>query len=496
MSFESGMHIAKPTSWRLVAALMIGTALGASGMTTWCTPSHAASPPISVAPVQQVSFAPLVSKVKPAVVEITTVSGGESDGRRGLQQLPDVQGPFGDMLRRYFGQQGREYATPSQRALGSGFVVDPAGYIVTNNHVIDGATRVSVKLNDGSTYQAKIIGRDDKTDIALVKIDAGRELPYVAFGNSDEAHEGDWVLAVGNPFGLGGTVTAGIISAHGRNINEGPYDDFLQIDAPINPGNSGGPLFNQSGQVVGIDTAIYSPSGGSVGIGFAIPSNVAKSIVAQIREHGTVSRGWLGVSLQTLTPALTKAVGLSEGAGVLVDSVTAGSPAAEAGLRQGDVITAFNGRNIKDGRDLALAVADTPAGQKVGIKLLRDGKSTTVSVTIRRQEETRAADLSGSEADPRMGMKLAALTPDDRDRLDLPRNTNGVLVDDVSPASLAEDAGVQPGDVIERVGPNAVRTPGEVAAAIRAAQQQGRPAVALLVRRQGKTAYLGLPLNS
>jgi len=329
-----------------------------------------------------------------------------------------------------------------------------------------------------------------------VKIDAGRELPYVAFGNSDEAHEGDWVLAVGNPFGLGGTVTAGIISAHGRNINEGPYDDFLQIDAPINPGNSGGPLFNQSGQVVGIDTAIYSPSGGSVGIGFAIPSNVAKSIVAQIREHGTVSRGWLGVSLQTLTPALTKAVGLSEGAGVLVDSVTAGSPAAEAGLRQGDVITAFNGRNIKDGRDLALAVADTPAGQKVGIKLLRDGKSTTVSVTIRRQEETRAADLSGSEADPRMGMKLAALTPDDRDRLDLPRNTNGVLVDDVSPASLAEDAGVQPGDVIERVGPNAVRTPGEVAAAIRAAQQQGRPAVALLVRRQGKTAYLGLPLNS
>jgi serine protease Do len=297
------------------------------------------------------------------------------------------------MLRRYFGQQGRGYALPQQRALGSGFIVDPTGYIVTNNHVIDGAREVSVTLNDGSKHTARIIGRDDKTDLALVKIDAGRELPYVAFGNSDEAHEGDWVLAVGNPYGLGGTVTAGIISAHGRNINEGPYDDFLQIDAPINPGNSGGPLFNQSGQVVGIDTAIYSPSGGSVGIGFAIPSNVAKTVVTQLRDHGTVSRGWLGVSMQSLTPSLAKAVGLRDAHGVLVDSVTVGSPAATAGLRQGDVITGFNGRPINDGRELALAVVETAAGKTVGMTVWRDNRSVNITVQIRTQEANKTAAL-------------------------------------------------------------------------------------------------------
>jgi serine protease Do len=271
--------------------------------------------------------------------------------------------------------------------------VDPAGYIVTNNHVIDGATEVSVTLSDGAKYAAKIIGRDDKTDLALIKIDVGHELPYVAFGNSEDAREGDWVLAVGNPYGLGGTVTAGIISAHGRNINEGPYDDFLQIDAPINPGNSGGPLFNQSGQVVGVDTAIYSPSGGSVGIGFAIPSNVAKSVVAQLREHGTVSRGWLGVSMQPLTPSLAKAVGLQSEHGVLIDSVTAGSPAANAGLREGDVITKFDGRAIIDGRDLALGVAETPAGRTVPLVIWRDNRSISVEVKIRAQEATRTAEL-------------------------------------------------------------------------------------------------------
>jgi serine protease Do len=250
-----------------------------------------------------------------------------------------------------------------------------------------------VTLSDGSEHRARLIGRDDKADVALIKIDAGHDLPYVAFGNSDDAHEGDWVLAVGNPYGLGGTVTAGIISAHGRNINEGPYDDFLQIDAPINPGNSGGPLFNQSGQVVGIDTAIYSPSGGSVGIGFAVPANVAKSVVAQLRKNGSVARGWLGVSMQTLTPPLAQAVGLAEAKGVLVNQVMPGSPAEAAGLRQGDVITAFNGREVQDRRDLALAVAETPTGERASASIWRDGRLASLSVTVRTEPSEKISSL-------------------------------------------------------------------------------------------------------
>jgi serine protease Do len=384
------MTIQSPVSPRLVAGLCLSVALSVSGVLYLSQPSQAASGPISV-PVasSQMSFAPLVSEVKPAVVQITSLSGGQAV----RQDIPELEGPFGDMLRRYYEQQGRTFSTPQQRALGSGFIVDPAGYIVTNNHVIDGAREVSVTLSDGTEHRARVIGRDDKTDVALIKIDAGHDLPYVAFGNSDEAHEGDWVLAVGNPYGLGGTVTAGIISAHGRNINEGPYDDFLQIDAPINPGNSGGPLFNQSGQVVGIDTAIYSPSGGSVGIGFAVPSNVAKSVVAQLRKNGSVTRGWLGVSMQSLTPSLAKAVGLTEAKGVLVDEVTPDSPAAVAGLRQGDVITAYNGRSIQDGRDLALAVADTPAGERASLSIWRDARTASLSVLVRSQPATKVSSL-------------------------------------------------------------------------------------------------------
>ena len=307
-----------------------------------------------------------------------------------------------------------------QRALGSGFIIDPAGYIVTNNHVVDGAHDVSVTLTDGNKYKAKVVGRDTKTDLALLKIDAGHALPYVAFGDSDNEHEGDWVIAVGNPYGLGGTVTAGIVSAHGRNINAGPYDDFLQIDAPINPGNSGGPLFNQSGQVVGIDTAIYSPSGGSVGIGFAIPSNVAKNIVAQLRDHGKVARGWLGVQMQPLTPTLAKAVGLPNDQGVVVDAVIEDSPAAHASLQQGDVITAFNGKPIKDARDLAMAVADTPERQDRqphGVA----GQSFPLGECHRsaRRKTTRVASAGRCRRGKPVGMALEPLTPDMRDQLNL-----------------------------------------------------------------------------
>ena len=329
----------------LLASTMIGASAGAWMASAATAPTPA---PITVSnPNPQPGFAPLVSKVKPAVVQIATISSlkqnsaDTEDGDDAIQPQADDGQAMQDLppgLQQFFrnfggGGRGGMRMMPGQeqKALGSGFIIDPAGYIVTNNHVVDGARDVSVTLTDGNKYKAKVIGRDAKTDLALLKIEAGHSLPYVAFGDSDGEHEGDWVIAVGNPYGLGGTVTAGIISAHGRDIHSGPYDDFLQIDAPINPGNSGGPLFNQNGQVVGIDTAIYSPTGGSVGIGFAIPSNVARQVVAQLRDHGTVARGWLGVAMQPLTPTLAHAVGLKDTNGVVVDTVEADSPADTKG---------------------------------------------------------------------------------------------------------------------------------------------------------------------
>ena len=480
-------------------ALLLGTAIGVGGVGYALSgQSLAASPPpLSMTPSNpQTGFAPLVARVKPAVVEITTVSrpdGYDQQRDQELQQMPDLPAPFGDMFRRYFRQHDGGNAG-IQRAMGSGFVIDPAGYIVTNNHVVDGARDVSVTLTNGDKYRAKVIGRDVKTDLALLKIDVGHDLPYVAFGNSDNEHEGDWVIAVGNPYGLGGTVTAGIVSAHGRNINAGPYDDFMQIDAPINPGNSGGPLFNQSGQVVGIDTAIYSPSGGSVGIGFAIPSNVAKDIVAQLREHGKVTRGWLGIAMQPLTPALAEAVGLHDHKGVLVDSITEDSPAAKADLHQGDVITAFDGKPIENSRDLAMAVADTQAGRTVGLTIWRDNHSRSVNVTIRNQSDTQIASANSPDEMKPVGMTLAPLTSDTRNQYDIGSSVHGVLVQEVTPGSNADESGVQVGDVIERVGGGAVRSPSDVATAIHTAEREKKPAISVLVSRNGVTSYLGLQL--
>jgi serine protease Do len=491
-------HDPSRKSRAVLAALLLGTALGGGGA-AWMLADRslaATPPPLAVAPANpQPGFGPLVAKVKPAVVQIAIVSQAQGEDGQDLQQvMPDLPPPFRDMFRHRFGQGGQ---MREQRALGSGFFVYPAGYIVTNNHVVDGAREVSVTLTDGNKYKAKVIGRDAKTDLALVKIDAGHALPYVAFGDSDKAQEGDWVIAVGNPYGLGGTVTAGIISAHGRNINAGPYDDFLQIDAPINPGNSGGPLFNQTGQVVGIDTAIFSPSGGSVGIGFAIPSNVAKNIVAQLREHGKVSRGWLGVQMQPLTPALAKAAGLSNHDGVLVNMVTDGSPAAHAGVQQGDVITGFAGKPVKTTRDLAMAVAETPSGKSVEMTVWRANRSRTLDVAIGTQAKDKLASAaSGQDGAKPVGMTLQPLTPELRDQLDLPASTGGVVVGDVTPGSDADESGVRPGDVIERVAGTAVRTPSEAADAIHAAQHGKKPAISLLVRRDGVTSFLGLQLSA
>lgn len=468
------------------AALLAGSLLG-GGVAL----ADAATAPLQLAPVANpAGFSQLVTKVKPAVVNIaTTEIPKQPDAQDAPQMPPDF--PFPELFRHFFDQQQRSAAP--EHALGSGFLVDPAGYIVTNNHVVDGAHKISVTLDDGSSHPAKLVGRDAKTDLALLKIDADKPLPYVAFGDSAKESVGDWVIAVGNPFGLGGTVTAGIVSAHGRNINAGPYDDFLQIDAPINPGNSGGPLFNQSGQVVGIDSAIYSPNGGSVGIGFAIPSNLAAQVVAQLREHGSVERGWLGVQMQPLTPALAKAVGLPKAEGVLVDDVLADSPAANAKLEQGDVITAFGETPIRTPRDLAVAVANAHADDTARLTLWRDGHERTVAVRIAKQDKTETADAG--DADGSAGMALAALTGDQRAALGLSPATQGVVVAGVSSGSPAAESGIRAGDVIVRVSGAAVATPDAVAARIRDAEHAKKEAIPLLVARNGTTYYIALELG-
>ncbi len=473
--------------FRLAAVLLAGTLLGGGAAAAADGPQQLPA----VAP--QAGFAPLVRTVKPAVVNIATSeihhqTGSEQPEQQAQPQLPP-DFPFPDMFRHFF--QHRD-AGP-EHALGSGFIIDPAGYIVTNNHVIDGATKITVTLEDGSNYKATVIGRDAKTDLALLKISAGKPLPYVSFGSSAKEEVGDWVVAVGNPFGLGGTVTAGIVSAHGRDINAGPYDDFLQIDAPINPGNSGGPLFNQAGQVIGIDSAIYTPNGGSVGIGFAIPSDIAGPVIAQLKDHGKVERGWLGIQMQPVNETMAKAVGLPRTEGVLVDQVLPESPAAQARLQQGDVITRFNGAAITTPRDLALAVAGTHAGQHAQVGIWRGGHDMTLDVAIGAQSKAEAAMDQGGHGSS-VGMTLAPLNDQARTQYGLASSVRGVVVTDVTSGSRADESGIQPGDVLVRVGTTPVTSPRQVAEAIHAAERAKKEAVPLLVMRNGTTYYVALQL--
>jgi serine protease Do len=480
----------------LAAALLVTTALAGGGITAGVFSANAAeTAPITVTPAaNQPGFGDLVAKVKTAVVNIAVTDAVQKTDARQTPEMNLPPGsPFAEMFRN-FRQQEQNQRPEAQHALGSGFIVDPAGYIVTNNHVVDNATKVTVTLTDGATYTATVKGRDAKTDIALLKIDAPKPLPYVAFGDSDKAREGDWVIAVGNPFGLGGTVTAGIVSAHGRDINSGPYDNFLQIDAPINPGNSGGPLFDQSGQVIGIDSAIYSPTGGSVGIGFAIPSNIASKVVAQLRDHGSVERGWLGVAMQPITPELAKAMGRADHDGVLVNKVEPDSPAAAADLRQGDIISAVDGKPVKGGRELAMTVASVHKGDTAKLTVWREGQERTVDVKIGAQPTDKVAMADGGDGDGPVGLSLAAMSEETRSQFGLDAKAKGVIVQDVSPDSHAAESGLRPGDVIVKVGNDAVTTPAEAATQIHAAQKAKKDAVPLLVMRDGSTYYLALQL--
>ncbi len=426
-------------------------------------------------------------------------SDGDQDQMGPQQNGP--QSPFDEFLRRFFEQQqrgnGRAPRPRAERmALGSGFIIDPSGYIVTNNHVVQNADTVTVIFQDDSKHVAKVVGHDAKTDLALVKIDAPQPLPYVQWGDSSAMQVGDWVLAVGDPFGLGGTVSSGIISARGRDIHEGPYDDFLQIDASINRGNSGGPTFNLDGKVIGINTAIYSPNGGSVGIGFAIPSSLAKPVIEQLKEHGKVERGWLGVQIQDVTPEIAKTLGLPKAGGALVADVTAGGPAAKVGIKQGDVILDYDGHEIAKLRDLPLAVAATPAGQKEPVKLWRDGHEQTLDTTIAAmpaQPEQMAAN-GGDAAKTAMGLQLAPLTAELRQQLHVGKNVKGVVVTGVAADSPLAQSGVTRGDVIEGINREAVTSPEDAAQKFAAATKQKDSDVLLLINRHGVNQFVAMTL--
>lgn len=454
------------------------------------------------------SFADLVDQVNPAVVQIVVKkegSGGEAQQMQLPEQFPE--GPFRDFFERYFKDQipgpaphrGREMG-----ALGSGFIVDASGIVVTNNHVVADAKEISVRVKDHADYPAELLGADEKTDLAVLRIKPTKTLPVVTWGDSDKMRVGDWVIAVGNPFGLGGTVTAGIVSALGREIGAGPYDDFIQIDAPINTGNSGGPLFNVDGVVVGVNTAIYSPNGGSIGIGFAIPSDLAQNVVAQLRDKGSVERGWLGVMIQPVTPEIAESLGLDEAKGALVTEVLPDSPAAKAGVRQGDVVLSFEGKAINTLRDLTRVVADTSVGTKASMQLVRDGKEIKLAAEIGVQKpEQVAASAERNKAAPapaggtvvaRLGLSVGPLDAQARERFGIGDNAKGVVVTDVDGDKNAAEKGLQPGDVITRVNQTAVSSPRDVVKAVDEAAKAKRKAVLLLVERDGQQRFVAVEL--
>ncbi|TVQ58486.1 MAG: DegQ family serine endoprotease [Rhodobacteraceae bacterium] len=445
------------------------------------------------------SFADLAESLSPAVVNIST---SQNVGRAG-PEMPDLPpgAPFGDLFRDFFERNQRGPRRVS--SLGSGFIIDPSGFIVTNNHVIDGADEIVVNFADGESAPAELVGRDPKTDIALLKIETSEPLPHVPFGDSDAMRVGDWVVAIGNPFGLGGSVSAGIVSARNRDINAGPYDDFIQTDAAINRGNSGGPLFNLAGEVIGVNTAIISPTGGSIGIGFAVPSDLVKTVVAQLREYGETRRGWLGVRIQTVTPELAESLELERPSGALVADVTAGGPAADAGIRSGDVILRFNGRRIDQMRELPRVVADTPVGSTVDVEVWRRGAVEMVSVEVGRLDEGEVVTASvrddaeeGADGDTAsvLGMALEPLTETRRGELGLGDEVRGVLVARVESDSPAGSKGVRPGDVIVEVAQESVSTTGDVVALVDQARGDGRASVLLLLQNGEEMRFVALSL--
>ena len=395
-------------------------------------------------------FVSLAKKVGPVVVNVST-----TQIRKAAEAGPGPFGdddPLGDFWQRFFG--GRLPRGPQrQKSLGSGFIIDRDGTILTNNHVVDGAEKIVVTLSDGRGFNAKVLGRDEKTDIAIVKIAAPQDLPAATLGDSDRLEVGEWVMAIGNPFGLDHTVTTGIVSAKGRQIGAGPYDNFIQTDASINPGNSGGPLINLRGEVIGINSAIFSQSGGNIGIGFAIPTNLVKELLAQLKDRGKVVRGFLGTVIQKVTPEIADSLGLKQPRGALVAEVTKGGPAERAGVRTGDVIVQFDGKEIKDSADLPLQVARLAPGKTVQIKILRDAKEVTLPLTVGEVKESEV--VASTEAGD-LGLAVQSVTPEIAENLGLDR-AEGVVVTSVKPGSAADEAGLRRGDVVTQINCQTVR---------------------------------------
>lgn len=460
------------------------------------------------------SFAPLAEKTLPSVVNISTSQTIQNkQGGRGAVPMPDFPpgSPMEEFFRDFLERQQQGQGAPRKaQSLGSGFIIDASGYIVTNNHVIEGADEITVIFQDAdqTELKAKLIGTDKETDLALLKVEAKQKLTALKWGDSDVLKVGDWVVAIGNPFGLGGTVTAGIVSARARDIGAGRFDDFIQTDAAINQGNSGGPLVNLAGDVVGINSAIYSRTGGSVGIGFAIPSSMARTVIEEIRKAGKVRRGWLGVQIQSVTPEIAESMGLAHHKGALVGTVTEGSPAAEAGLKPGDVILTFDGKEVANNRTLPRMVAGTPVGTKVNVGISRKGTPVNVTVALAEfPEEPAAAEEEGAAEEQApgkgavqqqvdaLGLTVSSISPDLRKQFELAEGTKGVVITKVNPNAPPQSRQLRPGDVVLEVSQQPVTTPAEVQDRVTKAKTAGQKAVLLLVERRGEQTFLALSLE-
>jgi len=505
------------------AAFALSVALAVPVFSLLPAPAHAAGAPDG--------FADLAARLLPGVVNVA--SSQTVAARNTPNAAPDTPFPPGSPFEQFFhdfmernrpggggggggrgapngGQNGQNAPdAPGRRmqSLGSGFIIDASGIIVTNNHVIEGADEINVILQDNTSLKATLIGRDERTDVAVLQVHSEKPLPAVKFGDSDTARVGDWVIAIGNPFGLGGSVTAGIVSARGRDIRQGPYDDFIQTDAAINRGNSGGPLFDMSGNVIGINTAIYSPSGGSIGIGFSIPSNLAKNVVAQLRDFGHARRGWLGVRIQQVTPDIAESVGLHDASGAIVAGVNDGGPADKASIHNGDIILRFNNQDVKEMRNLPRIVAETAIGQSVPVIVWRAGHEQTLQATVAEMPD----DMQQASASPPvenkpapdaavalsgLGMKLSPITSDARDKFSLNADQKGVVVTDVTPDGAAAQRGLKPGDVIVEVQQEAVTSPADVQDRVERVRKLNRKSVLLLIQQQDGLHYIPVPLDS
>jgi serine protease Do len=446
------------------------------------------------------SVADIAERVTDAVVNISTSQTVEAQKGVQIPQLPPGS-PFEEFFDEFFKKNGKEGGRARKvSSLGSGFVIDASGIIITNNHVI--ADEIYANFTDGTKLKAEVVGRDTKSDIAVLRVKPEKPIKAVSFGNSDKLRVGDWVMAIGNPFGLGGTVTVGVVSARNRDINAGPYDNFIQTDAAINRGNSGGPLFNMDGEVIGINTAIISPSGGSIGIGFAIPSQSVQPIVAQLREFGETRRGWIGVRIQQIDDAIAESLGIGKARGALIAGVTDGSPAAKAGVKTGDVVVKFGAHEIKDMRELPKVVADTPIGKAVDMVVLRDGKEVTLKITPDRLEDSdKPKQASIGKEEPgktasknSLGLGLSAITDDVRKRYKMKDGVKGVVVTSIDQNSPIADRGIRPGDVIVEFQHQALSSPADVQKRLDALKKEGKKTALMLVVRGDEQRFVPVPV--